>query len=111
MPGVSGDYLVTFFPGVALLGCGMALSVAPLTTAVLGAVERRHSGVASGVNTAVARTAGLLAVAAAGLVAQGVFAGPPEVRVAAFRQALAGDAALALVASVAAFATLGRATK
>jgi hypothetical protein len=51
-------------PGLILLGLGLAATVAPLTATALGSVESRHTGLASGVNNAVARTAGLLAVAA-----------------------------------------------
>jgi EmrB/QacA subfamily drug resistance transporter len=67
--GPDADYLVDVLPGAVVFGAGLTLTVAPLTATVLGAAPDRFAGVASGVNNAVARAAGLLAVAVVPVVA------------------------------------------
>lgn len=74
VPALDAEYACGFLPGIVLLGLGMGITVAPLTAAVMSSVEQAHAGLASGINNAVARTAGLLAIAALGLVLTQTFA-------------------------------------
>jgi EmrB/QacA subfamily drug resistance transporter len=69
----NADYLTQVVPGLTLFGLGLSMTVAPLTATVLGDADERHAGIASGVNNAVARVAGLLAIAALGAVVSAQF--------------------------------------
>jgi EmrB/QacA subfamily drug resistance transporter len=96
--GPGDDYLTDVLPGVLLFGAGLTLLVAPLTSTVLAAAPQRLAGTASGVNNAVARTAGLLAVAGLPLVAglSGRAYTDPALLTPAYRVAMTVCAALLL---------------
>lgn len=83
LPGRHASYWTGFLPGIAVLGLGMAIVVAPLTTTVMNAVPQESAGVASGVNNALSRVAGVLAIAVFGALMAAVFQGR-------LREAMAG---------------------
>jgi EmrB/QacA subfamily drug resistance transporter len=73
LPAVGGSYWSTFLPAVCVLGLGMAVTVAPLTTTVMNSVGTELAGLASGVNNAVSRTGALLSLAIFGVVMSATF--------------------------------------
>ena len=81
LPGADhGSYWTAFFPAMVVQGFGMALAITPMTAVALGSVEGEHSGMASGVNNAVTRVAGLLAVAVLGAFIYGAFSASLDAR-------------------------------
>jgi MFS family permease len=68
IPSVGSGYWKSFFPAVIFLGFGMAATIAPLTTVVMSSVDQNRAGTASGINNAVARVAGVIAIAVLGIV-------------------------------------------
>ena len=75
IPGENADYLTGFLPGILLIGVGMTMAVAPLTTVVMSSVGADQAGIASGVNNTAARVAGVVAIAALTGIAVARFGG------------------------------------
>ncbi len=84
-------YWTQLFPGIVLFGIGLAITVAPLTSAVLGSINSEQSGVGSAVNNAVARVAGLIAIASIGVIVG------PHIDIDGFRRGVAVMAALLIL--------------
>ena len=101
---ISANYWADVLPMIVVIAVGMSAAVAPLTTAVLTAVDARHTGSASGLNSAVARTGGLIATALLG----SVLAATGNQLLSAFHAAMMAGAAACAAASLSAFALLDR---
>jgi hypothetical protein len=92
--GTDVNYWTGLLPAVLLFGVGLSITVAPLTSAILGAIHPEQAGIASAVNNAVSRIAGLLAVAAAGMIIGG------KLDTEGLHRAMIGAALLLLVGGV-----------
>jgi EmrB/QacA subfamily drug resistance transporter len=103
-------YWDTVFPGAILFGLGLVITVAPLTTAVLAAVDDQHLGVGSAFNNAVARIAGLLAVAALPMIAGLDTASPIATFDRGFRRSMLISAAVCAAGGIVAWVTIRRST-
>jgi len=101
--GTDGGYVTTVLPAILAVSAGMAIAVAPLTTAVLSAVDEHHVGTASGLNSAVSRAGGLIVTALLGAV----LSQQGDRLVTALHDAALVGAGLALLSALTAFATLG----
>ena len=101
--GADTGYWTSVFPAMTAMAAGMAIAVAPLTASVLGSVDERHVGTASGFNSAVARVGGLIATALLGVV----LSREGEALIAGFHLSLIGAAIAAVAASAAALLLVG----
>lgn len=105
--GADTNYWTSVFPGMIGIAIGMSLVAAPLTTAVLASVDDTHSGTASGFNSAIARTGGLIATAIGGAV----IASAGSALIASFHIGAIAGAALAAASGITAWLTLGEIAK
>ena len=101
--GEHSSYWAGAFPTILVMALGMTIAVAPLTASVLGSVEERHVAMASGLNSAVARTGGLIATALLGAV----LASKDAALFAGFHAAMMVSAAIAALAGIVAVTMLG----
>ncbi|MHB1171782.1 MAG: MFS transporter [Lacisediminihabitans sp.] len=90
----TANYWTQLFPGVIVFGLGLAITVAPLTAAILGSIDERQAGIGSAINNAVARVAGLVAVAMLGIILG------PQLDVASFHRGMAVAAALLIAGGI-----------
>jgi hypothetical protein len=93
--GARVDYVSEVLPGLLVFALGLSMTVAPLTAAVLAGAETSQAGIASGVNNAIARVAGLLGTAAVGAAVAGSFSSSLDAHLAGFRLGPAVRAAVA----------------
>jgi EmrB/QacA subfamily drug resistance transporter len=92
------QYATQLLPGILLFGLGLSMTVAPLTSAILGSVDKRQSGIASAVNNAIARIAGLVVIAALALIIG------KHLDLAGFHRGVAVTAALLILGGIVSFA-------
>ncbi|WP_404403980.1 MFS transporter [Pelagibacterium halotolerans] len=106
----TGWYLIGFFPGIVVIGIGMTITVAPLTTTVFDAAPDDAGGTASGINNAAARIGGLVAVAALGFAFGGSDLAnlPAEVLMASYRWVMIAASIMALASALVAWLAIGR---
>ena len=105
--GAATGYWGSVLPAILVIAFGMSFAVAPLTTAVLSAVDARHTGSASGFNSAVARTGGLVATALLGAV----LAAPASRLIGAFHAAMIASSVTCVAAACCAYVLIGRAAE
>ncbi len=104
--GVGATYVEAVLPGAVVFGLGLACTVAPLTATIMASADGEHLGAASGVNNAIARLAGLLAVTILPIVVSLDVSAPPAAIDTAVNEAMVISAAVALLGGLVAFLTV-----